>query len=251
MKTLDQAIALAGLFILSGLAVIPADWVPWIQVPLALSALGAAILSFKHGGGSGGEVSLVVAYLGLAMVAGLLWQAAMPLALLAYGFVAKQFLSLDIRSRWTVGKVPWWPTALCAAVAPIALVSWVLLMNPNIDDLIQPISRFSLPLLLAGSVVFVLLNAIGEELIWRGVFQMSLRTLFGSYAAIILQGLSFGVQHANGFPRGIVGVCLAFLWGLLQGWLRDRSGGLLAPMIAHIVADTSIVIIVLMLLIRS
>ncbi len=185
MKALDRAVALASLFILSSLAVIPADWSPWIQVPLALSALGAAIASFKHGGRSGGEVALIVAGLGLAMVAGMLWQVAMPLALLAYGFVAKQCLALDVRNRW------------------------------------------------------------------RGVFQMSLRALFGSYAASVMQRLSFGVQHANGFPRGIVGVCLAFLWGLLQGLLRDRSGGLLAPIIAHIVADASIAIIALVLLMRS
>jgi membrane protease YdiL (CAAX protease family) len=38
------------------------------------------------------------------------------------------------------------------------------------------------------------------------------------------------------------------VWGALLGWLRERAGGLLAPIFAHVVADLAISWIVLVLI---
>ena len=56
----------------------------------------------------------------------------------------------------------------------------------------------------------------------------------------MLQATSFGVARAHGFPRGVTGVLLAGVWGYLLGLLRQRTGGLLAPVLAHVVADGTI-----------
>jgi membrane protease YdiL (CAAX protease family) len=92
----------------------------------------------------------------------------------------------------------------------------------------------------AGAAAFALFNALFEELIWRGVFQSRLTALFGSPLAIVLQAVSFGVAHAHGFPRGVVGVALVTVWALMLGALRARAAGLLAPLLAHVVADATI-----------
>ncbi|MDQ3032297.1 MAG: CPBP family intramembrane metalloprotease [Myxococcota bacterium] len=83
--------------------------------------------------------------------------------------------------------------------------------------------------------------------IWRGVIQDRLEPLVGVSVAVVLQAISFGTQHAHGVPRGLVGVLLAGTWALMLGALRHRSGGLLAPLIAHIIADAAIAILVLTL----
>jgi membrane protease YdiL (CAAX protease family) len=40
-------------------------------------------------------------------------------------------------------------------------------------------------------------------------------------------------------------VTLAGAWAIGLGWLRTKGGGLLAPMLAHIVADATIAAIVI------
>jgi membrane protease YdiL (CAAX protease family) len=63
---------------------------------------------------------------------------------------------------------------------------------------------------------------------------------FGALPAMFIQGVAFGIVHANGFPRGVVGVVLASVYGVSLGLLRLRSGGLLAPFVAHVIADATI-----------
>ena len=244
---LDQGAALAGVVLLGTAAAIPTDSLPWMKVVLAIIEIADAALSMTCAAGTGASIALVAAFLVLAGAAGVLWQAAMPLALLAYLLASKLSPSLSARGWWTFGRIPWLPTILCAAVAPFALVHWVLVMTPDIDDLLRRIPQVSLPLLLAGAVLFTFVNSTGEELIWRGLFEDRLLVLFGPLVAVVIQGVSFGAQHAQGFPRGMVGVSLAAVWGLMLGWLRRRSGGILAPICAHVVADATVAAIVLVL----
>jgi uncharacterized protein len=58
--------------------------------------------------------------------------------------------------------------------------------------------------------------------------------------AIAVQAFTFGMAHLYGFPRGIIGVLLAGTWGILLGMLRIRLRGLLAPFLAHVMADLTI-----------
>jgi uncharacterized protein len=102
-----------------------------------------------------------------------------------------------------------------------------------------------LGVLIVGAIAFALVNALLEELIWRGVLQDRLTVLFGAPLAIVLQAISFGLQHAHGFPRGVIGVVLAGSWALMLGVLWHRSRGLLAPTLAHVAADGTIAVLVL------
>jgi membrane protease YdiL (CAAX protease family) len=96
----------------------------------------------------------------------------------------------------------------------------------------------------AGSMVLGLfLVAVPEELFFRGYVQSRLRAwsrsrdLRGPWAAIALTSLLFALAHvlvAPGWIRAAV-----FFPGLVLGWLRERSGGLLAPIGFHWLANVA------------
>lgn len=194
--------------------------------------------------GAGAAVALVVAALAAASLTGLFWQAVMPLAILALAGAAKLRPELGAVLP-PLGRVPIWSTLLCAAVTPVALFLWLRFASSDISDLLRSVPHASLPLLILGGAAFALTNAVFEELIWRGIFQTRLLQLFGAPLAIGIQALSFGVAHAHGFPRGAVGVLLAGVWGAMLGALRQQAGGLAAPVLAHVVADSTIAYLII------
>lgn len=98
--------------------------------------------------------------------------------------------------------------------------------------------------LVAAGAAFSILNAILEEFAWRGVFQHWLLGIVPRASAVLLQALSFGALHYTGFPGGFVGVGLSTIYGVMIGALALRSGGLLAPIVAHVAADAVIFTIV-------
>ncbi len=130
-----------------------------------------------------------------------------------------------------------------AIAASIALVLWTHLAQPelsNLRALIPP--DVPLALLFLGGFLFSVFNAIGEEFLWRGAILDALdRTLGEGAAPLLIQAASFGLAHYQGFPRGWTGVGLAAIYGLMMGIVRRRSDGLLAPIVAHVFADMTIV----------
>jgi len=128
-----------------------------------------------------------------------------------------------------------------SVVSSVALVLWVHLIEPDLTDVTERIPAWHPALLALLGLAFACMNALGEEIIWRGIMQDALEAGLGpGIAAMIVQGLSFGLFHINGFPRGLVGVGLATFYGVMMGILRMRSRGLLAPWIAHVCADATI-----------
>ena len=93
-------------------------------------------------------------------------------------------------------------------------------------------------------LAFALLNALVEELLFRGAVLHHLGHALGSWSAVLVQALAFGMLHLNGYPYGPVGVGLAFVYGMLLGAMRLRSGGLLAPWIAHVLTDLVIFVLI-------
>jgi membrane protease YdiL (CAAX protease family) len=138
-------------------------------------------------------------------------------------------------------------TLVCALVTPVALVGWVLLLRPDLGDLTEAVGPFPFWLLVLGGLLFAVVNALGEEWVFRGVFQPRLAELFGPTTAILVQAASFGLAHTWGVPRGPVGALLAATWAIMLGFLRHHTQGLLAVVLAHIVADATIALIVVSL----
>lgn len=72
------------------------------------------------------------------------------------------------------------------------------------------------------------LAGIGEEVLFRGAAQHE--------AGLILTSLVFGALHIGGRSTVALGGWAALL-GALLGWLAIATGGLLAPIVAHVVYD--------------
>jgi membrane protease YdiL (CAAX protease family) len=117
--------------------------------------------------------------------------------------------------------------------------------DTDLGSLGSQIPNWSLPYLVLAGICFSVGNALLEEVIFRGVLFEALADGYGAAAAVCIQGIAFGVVHAHGFPRGVVGVVMASVYGVVLGLLRQRSGGLLAPFVAHVFADATIFCILL------
>lgn len=74
--------------------------------------------------------------------------------------------------------------------------------------------------------------AIPEETIFRGILQPTLQTKLGRWSGILLTAVIFALYHVHfafALPRIVSHLC----WGLILGLLRERTGTLWAPAIAH------------------
>jgi membrane protease YdiL (CAAX protease family) len=133
-------------------------------------------------------------------------------------------------------------TLAIIAIASAALVVWYVTRRYDTDlgDIGGQIPDWDLRYLLLAGLGFSIGNALLEEIIFRGVLYEALAADYGVAATVCIQGIAFGVVHAHGFPSGIIGIAMASVYGVVLGILRQRSGGLLAPFVAHVFADATI-----------
>jgi len=82
--------------------------------------------------------------------------------------------------------------------------------------------------LLAGIVV---LGAITEELLFRGVLQSALRPTFGSWAALGVTSVVFAAMQA---PFGEISVAIGFVAGVIYGLGYELSDSLAVPVVCHV-----------------
>ena len=105
--------------------------------------------------------------------------------------------------------------------------------------------RDALPLRVLGGVVgagvvFSIVNATLEELVFRGVLFDAVQSQWGAWGTLIGTAILFGLGHIHGYPPGLLGACLAAVFGFVLGALRLWTGGLLLPIVAHMGADATI-----------
>jgi membrane protease YdiL (CAAX protease family) len=132
-----------------------------------------------------------------------------------------------------------WTAAIMVATS-VVLVVWHQLVHPDVSHLASQMPRWQGVPWLWTCLIFAVVNALMEEIVWRGIFMDALASQLGARWALIAQAALFGWAHAQGYPSGAAGVVLAGVYGWLLGFLRQRSGGLAAPLIAHVAADATI-----------
>jgi membrane protease YdiL (CAAX protease family) len=81
----------------------------------------------------------------------------------------------------------------------------------------------------------VVLIAAAEEIALRGALFDLIRSRWGDGGALIATTLLFALVHVPLYGMGSLPLDLAV--GLLLGGLRIVSGGVLAPAVAHVIAD--------------
>lgn len=77
-----------------------------------------------------------------------------------------------------------------------------------------------------------------EETVFRGLAFRPAEQYLGAGWAILLCAVLFALAHW-GFPN----MLLAFLAGLLFGWIRHRTGNILCPMLAHMSANAVLMLL--------
>jgi membrane protease YdiL (CAAX protease family) len=92
-------------------------------------------------------------------------------------------------------------------------------------ELLFPLFRASTPIEIA---VISMLAGVGEEVLFRGAMQPEW--------GLIVTSVIFGLFHIGGRLTVALGIWAACT-GALLGWLAIATGGLLAPIVAHIAYD--------------
>ncbi|MEZ4663936.1 MAG: CPBP family intramembrane glutamic endopeptidase [Caldilineaceae bacterium] len=90
-------------------------------------------------------------------------------------------------------------------------------------------------------VLFALLNAFGEEFVYRAAPLSQLAHVVGRTQAIWLTAVWFGLGHYyGGIPSGPVGALMAGGIALLYGKALVETRGILLPTLMHMVTDVAI-----------
>jgi membrane protease YdiL (CAAX protease family) len=82
-----------------------------------------------------------------------------------------------------------------------------------------------------------LLNAFGEEFIFRSVMLARLEPAVGTQQAIWMAAGLFGLMHYFGYPHGIPGVLLAAYLGWIAAKSMVETGGIVWAMLIHSIGD--------------
>lgn len=135
--------------------------------------------------------------------------------------------------------------AIVATVGIMALTSLVLVLfhltaRPDVQSYLSAIPFSALGGVFVAGVVFTIVNAVLEELVFRGILFDALQSQWGKWVTLVATAALFGFGHLRGYPSGPLGASLAALFGLAIGGLRLWTGGLALPILAHMSADATI-----------
>lgn len=176
------------------------------------------------------------------------WPALWIAPLAAYAALVSMIQPLRGSYRpWRLGRVtrPGILAALGIAVVSCSAVAiFHYLVHPDVHAFAAYLPVTTLPTVLALGVLFAIVNALCEEVIFRGILFDAVESQWGVRGAVIGTAFLFGYGHLRGYPPGPLGAVLAGLYGLCLGWLRVYSGGLVLPILVHITADATIFAIV-------
>ena len=157
--------------------------------------------------------------------------------LVLFGPLAVLALVLGLLSRIKVlraGEAPlrWLGIGLAAGAAGLvvsALLSWLnggMLRGEAVSHLAG---------LIALGVALTVFQVAAEELLFRGWLQPALIARIGGPAGVMLGALLFAAFHyASGATHAAMSLLTLTLGGLFFGLLALRSGGIVAPLAAHV-----------------
>ncbi|MEO1171547.1 MAG: CPBP family intramembrane glutamic endopeptidase [Myxococcota bacterium] len=131
-------------------------------------------------------------------------------------------------------------TIVTAGVALLLWASWTDTLERGMAMMRAESHRPAWLMVVLALPAISVLNAVSEELAYRGIVQDAAESAFPTqpWVANAIQASTFAALHFSvGFPNGWVGYGMALAWGGMLGYLRRRTGGLAVPVIVHIGAD--------------
>lgn len=136
---------------------------------------------------------------------------------------------------------------LMVFITAISLFLWAIFFKDEVIKFQKYIPDTSLGILILYGLLFPLFNSFFEEFMARAVLTDGFKAIMKNVLCIIVfQAIIFSLWHFKGFPGGIVGVIMVFVWSVFLGIIRFRTQGMLSVLITHYFADLSIAIILLL-----
>lgn len=169
------------------------------------------------------------------------WPLSGLLAVGVYAAVVRRTTALRTSSGWArkgrPTRIDLVLSVILGVLTFLGVMVWVRLDRPDLSDQVAAVPDASLWILVLIGVLFAVVNSFVEEVLYRGVFMYALEAALGTWAAVVLQAVFFGLLHIQGFPSGPYGMLLAGVVGLVLGFLRLKTRGMLAPWITHATAN--------------
>jgi len=195
-------------------------------------------------------LALALVYSGPYLFPAALWRLPLPpllvaalISLLICAAIPTLRSSLDWLKKGEIDPIAKLWIVATSLLASAAFLAWAAGTNNlaagfGMASELEGIPRWFLFLL--GVPFFALLNACAEEVIFRGFLQSLLARKFSSHLSFVFtaQASVFAAIHcAAGSPGGWIGYGITFLYGTALGYLRHRTQGVLAPILAHFATD--------------
>ena len=170
----------------------------------------------------------VVAALAVRIALGGGAAAASPLAAAAFSLV------LLTAAAWAGARVTGmnWTAVAVGVCGAILLVALSLVGLPTVQ-----LGARASALVLAWWIPLVTMVAAAEELVLRGVLFDALRARSGDAVAVTVTAALFAALHLPLYGQPALGIDLSA--GVFLGCVRVASGGVTAPLVAHVLADVS------------
>jgi membrane protease YdiL (CAAX protease family) len=131
-------------------------------------------------------------------------------------------------------------TVVIMALASVTLVAFNAIWRPDLSSYQAALRLEMFGGVITAGVIFTVVNASLEELVFRGVLFDAVRSQWNLWVTLSATSLLFGIGHLHGFPPGVAGVSLAVIFGFAMGVLRVWTDGLALPVVAHMGADATI-----------
>lgn len=159
-------------------------------------------------------------------------------ALIATWLMGLLFKSVQI-SDFGLHKLSRLPHFIVGTVIGVGMIGITLMLINQFGVLsLNPDFRFSLSVMQFALIGGVSLNAIAQEIVFRGYFFTTLHKKYSSSIAIIVSSLIFVVVHAGVFsepwPESAIGASNLFLAGVLMSVAYLRTQSLWLPIGLHI-----------------
>jgi membrane protease YdiL (CAAX protease family) len=176
----------------------------------------------------------IVGALSLALTAGIAWRRK---SLRAW------------RGWFRLGRIDtavWGWFAIIVVLTISGLLLWMFLFDGHLPEAYVSAAR-SVPKWQAavGGAVFLIVNGIIEDAIFFGILLTATSGPLHQVSAVVVVAAAFGMAHFSGVPGSMIGVAMAGAWGAVLGLLRVRTDGMLATYLAHVLADATIMVVLL------
>ena len=144
----------------------------------------------------------------------------------------------------------WKMVAATVVVSAAALILWTVGTKPNLSRHLSMMPDMPVLIYPLAAIGFACLNAAMEEFVFRGIILEALDSALGeTFWPVGIQSAAFAALHyLSGFPNGLLGVVMVFVYGIMLGMVRRRARGMLAPWVAHVGADLTIFITLVVIL---